>query len=123
MLFGLTWTCAHFCVAQHSLFYESVGNVGSTRSLSAHVLSGDFDQKDLIFSFGNAANAVDIRNSSNSSGSYMTCDSKGNCTFGKSPAQVQKDLIAKGKCPMKYEWKKVSGGWRCLGGTHFMSDA
>jgi len=58
----------------------------------------------------------------------LTCDSAGNCTLGdfmpaKSNAQIQADLMAKGRCPARYEWKKVSGGWRCSAGGHYMSDA
>lgn len=75
MLFGLAWTWAQISAAQHCLLFETVGNVSSTQSLNAHVLSGGFDQEVLTFSSGDATNAVDIRNSSNSSGSYVTFDS------------------------------------------------
>merc|ERR1719272_228256 len=57
----------------------------------------------------------------------LTCDAAGDCMLGKpvkkTPAEVQQVLKAKGKCPMNYDWNKIAGGWRCSGGTHFMTDA
>jgi len=65
----------HVCVAQQSIFFESIGNVSSTQTLNAHVLQDGFDQDAFIFSQGGAANPVDIRSSSNSWGSYVRWDS------------------------------------------------
>ena len=27
-----------------------------------------------------------------------------------------------GKCPMGFDWHKEGGGWRCGGGSHYVSD-
>jgi len=39
------------------------------------------------------------------------------------PEKIQKILKEIGNCEMGFPYKKVSGGWRCSGGTHFVSDA
>lgn len=36
--------------------------------------------------------------------------------------KVQEKLRRIGNCEMGYPWVKQSGGWRCGGGTHFVSD-
>jgi len=39
------------------------------------------------------------------------------------PAAVQEALRRIGKCPAGYVWVKVTGGWRCQAGGHYVSDA
>lgn len=41
----------------------------------------------------------------------------------KKEEEARKKLEASGMCPMGYRWIKQSGGYRCEGGSHFMSDA
>lgn len=41
----------------------------------------------------------------------------------KREAEAKKKLAMMGACPVGYEWIKQSGGYRCAGGSHFMSDA
>ena len=36
--------------------------------------------------------------------------------------QVQESVQAIGKCPMGFAWHKEGAGWRCGGGSHFVSD-
>lgn len=37
-------------------------------------------------------------------------------------AKQQERVQAIGKCPMGFTWHKEGGGWRCGGGSHFVSD-
>ena len=36
--------------------------------------------------------------------------------------RVQQRLAAGGKCPMGYSWHVYGSGWRCAGGSHFVSN-
>lgn len=37
-------------------------------------------------------------------------------------AEIRKKLQMQGRCPMGYEWIRQASGWRCAGGSHYMSD-
>lgn len=37
--------------------------------------------------------------------------------------QMQAKLHGTGKCPLGYTWLKEKGGWRCAGGSHFVSES
>jgi hypothetical protein len=36
--------------------------------------------------------------------------------------KMQEKIKRIGKCPMNFDWIKCSGGYRCAGGSHFVSD-
>ncbi|KAJ6784538.1 hypothetical protein PWT90_06756 [Aphanocladium album] len=40
----------------------------------------------------------------------------------KKQAEARKKLQMQGRCPAGYEWIRQAGGWRCAGGSHFISD-
>ncbi|KFG84658.1 putative nonsense-mediated mRNA decay protein [Metarhizium anisopliae] len=40
----------------------------------------------------------------------------------KEEAAMKARLMALGRCPVGYHWIKQSGGYRCAGGSHYMSD-
>jgi len=37
--------------------------------------------------------------------------------------KMQEKLREMGVCPAGYEWLREGGGWRCAGGSHFVTDA
>ncbi|KAM3507032.1 hypothetical protein MY10362_002023 [Beauveria mimosiformis] len=37
-------------------------------------------------------------------------------------AEMKKKLEMEGRCPMGYHWIRQEGGWRCAGGSHFVSE-
>lgn len=41
----------------------------------------------------------------------------------KKEAEARKKLKTMGLCPAGYDWIRQAGGYRCAGGSHFMSDA
>ncbi len=34
----------------------------------------------------------------------------------------QEKIRMMGKCPLNFDWLQVTGGWKCAGGSHYMSD-
>ncbi len=40
----------------------------------------------------------------------------------KNEAETRRKLQMQGRCPAGYEWIRQAGGWRCAGGSHFMSN-
>ncbi|KAK2594092.1 hypothetical protein QQS21_008195 [Conoideocrella luteorostrata] len=40
----------------------------------------------------------------------------------KKEAEMKKKLQMQGRCPVGYEWIRQDDGWRCAGGSHFMSN-
>ncbi|KAI0139324.1 P-loop containing nucleoside triphosphate hydrolase protein [Xylariaceae sp. FL1272] len=40
----------------------------------------------------------------------------------KKEAEAKAKLQAQGRCPVGYQWIRQSGGWRCAGGSHFVSE-
>ena len=41
----------------------------------------------------------------------------------KKMVNIQDKIKKIGKCSQGYIWFQVGGGWRCAGGSHFVSDA
>jgi hypothetical protein len=37
--------------------------------------------------------------------------------------RIQDKIKHMGKCPMDFEWIKEDGGYRCAGGSHYLTDA
>lgn len=37
--------------------------------------------------------------------------------------KAQKVIRSMGRCPMNYEWLKQQHGYRCAGGSHFLTNA
>ncbi|MHB1276876.1 MAG: hypothetical protein ACYC1Q_00595 [Bacteroidia bacterium] len=68
-------TCLSQAYAQITVFQETMGTVSATTSLAQHSLQNGFDNDAYVFDDGNAANPVDVRSSSASSGAYVQCDS------------------------------------------------
>ncbi|KAG6147076.1 hypothetical protein E4U28_007793 [Claviceps purpurea] len=40
----------------------------------------------------------------------------------KKEAEMKKKLKMQGRCPVGYDWIRQAEGWRCAGGSHFVSD-
>ncbi|OAA76009.1 hypothetical protein LEL_05693 [Akanthomyces lecanii RCEF 1005] len=40
----------------------------------------------------------------------------------KKEVEMRRKLATGGRCPMGYPWVKQAAGWRCAGGSHFVSD-
>ncbi|KAG6170686.1 hypothetical protein E4U11_001972 [Claviceps purpurea] len=40
----------------------------------------------------------------------------------KKEAEMKKKLKMQGRCPVGYDWIRQAEGWRCAGGSHFISD-
>ncbi|KAG6092498.1 hypothetical protein E4U30_005346 [Claviceps sp. LM220 group G6] len=40
----------------------------------------------------------------------------------KKEAEMKKKLQMQGRCPVGYDWIRQAEGWRCAGGSHFISD-
>lgn len=36
--------------------------------------------------------------------------------------KMQQKIAQMGVCPMNFQWLKVPGGWRCAGGSHYLSE-
>jgi len=36
--------------------------------------------------------------------------------------RIQQKLMVCGPCPMGFSWHRQGGGWRCAGGSHYVSD-
>lgn len=44
-------------------------------------------------------------------------------TSNREELSVQEAIMKIGQCEQGYDWDRVSGGYRCKGGSHFLSDA
>merc|ERR1719345_687929 len=116
--------CANVQTADNALTCDSEGNCMLKDKLANNSLTCDSEGncmlKDKLWKMPKVAVSGSY---GGMSGSISTAD----CMLGKpvkkTPAEVQQVLKAKGKCPMNYDWNKIAGGWRCSGGTHFMTDA
>ncbi|HCS20778.1 MAG TPA: hypothetical protein DIW47_09500, partial [Bacteroidetes bacterium] len=67
--------CLSPAYAQITVFQETMGTVSATTTLAQHSLQSGFDNDAYVFDDGNAANPVDVRSSSTSSGAYVQRDS------------------------------------------------
>ena len=38
------------------------------------------------------------------------------------PVKIKDALDSLGRCPANYQWVKIQGGYKCTGGTHFITD-
>ena len=38
------------------------------------------------------------------------------------PIKIKDALDSLGRCPANYQWVKIPGGYKCTGGTHFITD-
>ena len=73
-------------------------------------------------SIGDVTNAVSsLGDQMNDLGKSM--DDLANKLKQVDPVKIKDALDSLGRCPANYQWVKIQGGYKCTGGTHFITDA